>query len=77
MKLSTAQMHWLQWLHKRGGSAYIDGHHMYAQGERTKMGSEIAWLQLVVKGCIVAKDQRLIISDYGLRHLGIEPAVTT
>lgn len=73
MKLSTAQEHWLKWLRQNGGSAYIDGHHMYANGERTKMGSEIAWLQLVVKGCVVAKNQRLVISDYGFRHLGIEP----
>lgn len=71
IKLSAAQHHWLVWLNKNGGSAYIDGHHIYAQGERTKMGSEIAWLQLIIKGCVEAKEQRFVITEYGMRHLKI------
>lgn len=69
MLLTDAQHSWLKWLAENGGSAYIDRHRIIANGERNKMGSEISFLNLVVKGCIEARAGRLVITDYGRAHL--------
>jgi hypothetical protein len=72
MKLTDTQHNWLKWLHNNGGSAFIERHWIIANGERSTYGSEISFLNLVVKGAIEARNGRLVITDYGYRILGVK-----
>lgn len=70
-KLSETQHEWLEWLHRNGGSGYIEKQWVIAQGNKSLFGSAISFLNLVAKGAIEGKDGRLVITDYGRRCLGL------
>lgn len=70
MKLTDAQSEKLEWLHKQGGSGYLDKHgRMVAGGDHMPQGCWPAWLNLVAHGLISGGDGRLTITDYGRRHM--------
>ena len=70
MKLTDAQNEKLEWLHKQGGSGYLDKHgRMVAGGDHMPQGCWPAWLNLVAHGLIAGGDGRLTITDYGRRHM--------
>jgi hypothetical protein len=71
MKLTDTQLRWLRWLHDNGGSGFLDNRRLIANGARAGYSSEICFLYLVIRGAIEAKNERLVITDYGLRCLGI------
>jgi len=79
MKLTDAQTEKLEWLHKQGGSGYLDKHgRMVAGGDHMPQGCWPAWLNLVAHGLIAGGDGRIELTDYGRRHvtpnaLGQEP----
>ncbi len=70
MKLTDAQNEKLGWLHKQGGSGYLDKHgRVVAGGDYMPQGCWPAWLNLVAHGLIAGGDGRLTITDYGRRHI--------
>lgn len=70
MKLTDAQYEKLAWLHRQGGSGYLDKHgRVIAGGEHMPQGCWPAWMNLVANGMIAGADGRLAITDYGLRHV--------
>lgn len=70
-KLTETQHEWLLWLYTNGGSAYIERHWVIANGHKSLYGSSISFLALVVKGALEAKNERLVLTAYGLRCLGL------
>lgn len=70
MTLTDAQFKWLKWLHDNGGSAYVDQYgRCIANGKKTVHGSQTAWLHMFVKGVIAAKENRIVLTDYGRGYL--------
>jgi hypothetical protein len=69
VKLTKAQLEWLQWLQENGGSAYLERQWVIANGHKSRFGSAISFLGLVVKGAIEAKNERLVLTDYGRKLL--------
>jgi hypothetical protein len=70
VNLTDTQHNWLKWLHRNGGSAYIERHRVIANGHKSSYGSEISFLNLVIKGAIEARNGRLVLTDLGCRILG-------
>ena len=69
MKLTDAQHEKLLWLHKHGGSGYLDKHgRVVAGGEHMPQGCWPAWLNLIAHGLISGGDGRLTITECGRRH---------
>lgn len=66
MKLTDAQHKDLLWLHRMGGSGYLDRFgRLTAGGETKNQGSTTAWLNLVIKGMLIGADDRLAVSAKG------------
>lgn len=70
MILTDAQLKRLQWLNNQGGSGFLDQYgRIVAAGEPVHQGAATAWLNLIVKGLIEAKNERFVITESGRRHL--------
>lgn len=71
MQLTEIQTGWLKWLHENGGAGWLDQYgRVIANGANSKQGSQVAWLNLIVKGLVTANDQeRLILTDKGRQTL--------
>lgn len=71
IKLTKEQLHWLKWLHENGGRGWIDNYgRVVANGVNSKQGSQTAWLNLFVKGMVLASEQRVILSPRGYEAIG-------
>lgn len=70
MKLTKAQNRNLRWLAERGGSGYLDKFgRVVAGGETASQGSWISWLHLIVNGLVAGGEQRIYVTEYGMRHV--------
>lgn len=71
MNLTRQQTAWLKWLHENGGSGWLDQYgRVIANGENSKQGSQVAWLNLFVKGLVMAAGNRIVLSPLGYEHIG-------
>lgn len=64
-KLTSTQIHWLQWLDKHGGAADVKGSTVISGEHETNASACVPFLHLVVKGYVEARDGRLRISEKG------------
>jgi hypothetical protein len=70
MKLTEAQHRNLRWLVDNGGSGYLDKHsRIVAGGKVASRGSWPSWLHLIANGLVSGDEQRLFVTDYGMRHV--------
>lgn len=70
MTLTKEQLKWLKWLYDNGESGWLDQYgRVVAKGENSFQGSQVAWLNLIVKGLVEAKEERLCITQTGYRRL--------
>lgn len=72
MTLTKEQLGWLTWLHENGGSGWLDQYgRVIANGANSKQGSQVSWLNLFVKGMVVAHTGRIVMTDLGKVKLRI------
>jgi hypothetical protein len=70
MKLTEAQRRNLLWLVDAGGSGYLDRHsRLIAGGKVASQGSWPSWMHLLANGLISGGDQRIFVTEYGMRHV--------
>jgi hypothetical protein len=70
--LTDIQRTWLQWLHDNGGSGWVDRYgRLVANGDASKQGTMVTWLQLLQKGQIHVQNERFVLTEQGHRTLGV------
>jgi hypothetical protein len=66
MELTDAQRINLEWLHRQGGSGYLDRYgRLVAGGETKDQGCWSTWLRLVAWGLVSGSEGRLALTDKG------------
>lgn len=72
MNLTKEQTNWLRWLHENGGAGWLDQYgRVIANGVNSKQGSQVSWLNLFIKGMVMAREQRIVITKEGRELIGL------
>lgn len=73
MTLTKEQFGWLLWLYRNGESGWLDQYgRVIANGENSKQGSQVSWLNLIIKGLVEARENRFVITQQGYKQLARE-----